>query len=105
MTLLLMAHGILVGLSWIFLTLLTFGAAFFWYFLPPGPTWFKIHEYCNSINFFFTITAFALAVYVPEKTVRKHFSSKHAIMGLAIFILVVFQVLEAFDRSHIPPSP
>ena len=44
------------------------------YFLPPGPTWFKIHEYCNIINFFFTITVFSLALHVIEKCGRKHFS-------------------------------
>ena len=85
--------------------LLAVGAALLRYFLPPGPTWFKIHEYCNSLNFLFTITAFALEVYVLEKYGRKHFYFKHASMVLAIFIIVVFQVLAEFNRPHLPPLP
>ena len=52
MKLLSMAHGILTGLAWEFLTLLAVGAAFLRYFLPPDTTWFKINEYCNILNFF-----------------------------------------------------
>ena len=63
-------------------------------FPHSGTTWFKIHEYCNSLNFFFTITDFALAVHVLEESGRKHFSFKHASMVLYIFIIVVFQVSE-----------
>ena len=38
-------------------------------------------------------------------SMKKHFSFKRASMGLAIFILVVFQVLAAFNRPHIPSPP
>ena len=104
MTLLSMAHGILTGLAWGFLMLLAVGAALLRDFFPPGTTWFKINEYCNSLNCLFTITYFALAVHVLEKAGRENFSFKHASMGLAIFIVVVFQVLAAFNRPH-PPHP
>ena len=67
-------------------------------FLPPGPTCFKIHEYCCSLNFFLTITVFALAVHVLEKS-----DFKHASVFLAVFILVVFQVLAEFNRPKLPP--
>ena len=70
--------------------LLAIGADLLRYFLPPGPTWFNIHEYSNILNFFFSIAVFALAVHVLEKSGRKHFSFKHASMVLAIFILLVF---------------
>ena len=105
MTLLSMDNYILVGLAWGFLALLAIGAALLKYFLPPGHTWSKIHEYCNSLNCFFTITAFALAVHVLEKSGRKHFCFNHASMYLAILILVVFQVLTEFNRPHLPPPP
>ena len=49
----LLSHGILAGLAWVFLTLLDVGADYLQYFLPPGTTWFKIHKYCNSLDFFF----------------------------------------------------
>ena len=52
-------HRILTGLAWEFLTLLAVSVALLQYFLPPGPTWSKIHEYCNSPNCFLTITYFA----------------------------------------------
>ena len=91
-------------LEWGFLTLSAVGAALLQHFLPPGLIWFNIHEYCNSLNLFFAITSFALAVHVLEKSERKQFSFKHASMGLAIFILVVFQYFVAFNRPHLPPS-
>ena len=71
------------------------------YLLPPGPTWFNIHEYRNSLKIFFTITAFVLSVHFIDKSGRKHFSFKHVSMVLAIFILVVFQVLAEFNRLQL----
>ena len=55
MALLFMDHGILASLVWGFLTLLDIGAYLLQYFFPTGPTWFKIHEYCNILNCLFTI--------------------------------------------------
>ena len=40
-----LAHGILEGLTWVFLIPLAVGAALLQYFLPPGTTWFKIHDF------------------------------------------------------------
>ena len=50
-------------------------------------------------------TAFSLAVHVLEKYGREKNSFKHASMGLAILILVIFQVLSEFNRPHLPPPP
>ena len=61
----------------------------------------QIHDYCNILNHLFTITDFDLAVHVLEKARRKHFSFKHVIMGLAIFILVVLNILAAFNRPNL----
>ena len=47
--------------------LLTVGDAFLQYFLPPGSTRLKIHEYFNGLNSLSTITEFALEVHVLEK--------------------------------------
>ena len=91
-----------VGLTWGFLALLDVGAALLQYFPHPGLTWFNIHEYCSSLNYFFTITAFALAVHILDKDGRKHFSLKHTSMVLSIFIVVVFQVWMVFNTP--PPS-
>ena len=44
-------------------------------------------------------------MYVFEKSERKHFYFKHVSMGLAIFTLVVFQVLVTFNRPYLPPTP
>ena len=88
-----LAHFILSGLAWGFLAMLAVGATLLQYFLPPGPIWFKIRrENYNILNYFFTITAFALALYVTETFVSKNISFKHASMVRAIFVLVVFQV-------------
>ena len=100
-----LAHGILTGLAWRFLMLLDIGSTLFQYLLPPGTTWFKIHEYCNSLNCFLAITPFSLSVNFLDKYGRKQFSFKHASMVLYIFILVVFQVLAVFNTPHLPPNP
>ena len=39
-----LSHGILGVLAWVFLTLLVVGADLLQDFLPPGTTWFNIHE-------------------------------------------------------------
>ena len=101
----LLAHGILTGLALGFLMLLGVGSALFQYLLPPGTTWFKIHDYYNSLNCFFAITSCSLSLHVLEKSGRKHFSFKHASMVLYIFIPVVFQVLAVFNTPHLPPNP
>ena len=80
----------MAGLTWGFLTLLDVGTSSLQYFLPPGATCFKIHEYFKIINFLFSVTDFDLVVNVLEKSVKKQFSFKHASMVLAILILVVF---------------
>ena len=53
-------YDILEVLAWEFLILLAVGDALLQNFLPPGPTWLNIHEYCNILNCLFTITDFAL---------------------------------------------
>ena len=98
-----LSRGIPAGLAWGFLTLLAVGADLLRYLLPPGPTWFKIHEYCDSLKIFFTVTSFALTVNDLEKSGGKHFAFKHVSMVLAIFILAVFQVLAEFNRPYPPP--
>ena len=40
-----LARGILTGLAWGFLMILDVGYALLQDLLPPGTTWFKIHEY------------------------------------------------------------
>ena len=85
--------------------LLGVGAALLKDLLLPGTTWFKFYEYYNILNFFFTITKFTLAVHVLDKSGRENFSFQHASMVLAIFILVVFQVLEDFNMTHLPTLP
>ena len=98
-----LARGILAGLAWEFLALLAVGATLLQDFLPPGPTWFKIYELCNSLNCLFTIAAFSLSANAIEKYGRKNFYFKHASMGLAI--IVVFQILVEFNRPKPPPPP
>ena len=96
-----LSNGILTCLAWGYLTPLDVGAALLQYFLAPGNTWFNIYKYCNSLRIFFTITYFPLEMHVIEKYGRTQFSFKHSRMGLAILILVGFQLLVAFNRP--PP--
>ena len=44
-----------------------------------------------------------MAVNVIDKYGRKHFYFKHTSTVLALFIIVVLQVLEEFNRPHLPP--
>ena len=68
-----LSRGILAGLAWVFFTLLAVYTALLQYSFPHGPTWFNIHDYCNSLKFVFTITAFSLAVHVLDKSGRGFF--------------------------------
>ena len=52
-----------------------------------------------------TETYFTLEVHALEKYGRKCFSFKDVSMVVAILILVVFQVLEEFNRPHLSPLP
>ena len=53
------------------LMLLAVGSDLLQDLLPPGPIWFKIDDYCNSLKFFFTIISFDLSVHGIEKAGRK----------------------------------
>ena len=44
-------------------------------------------------------------MHVLDKSGRKHFSFQHVSMVLDIFIIVLFQVLADFKRTHLPPLP
>ena len=66
-----LAHGIMIGLSWGFLMLLAVGTSLLQDLIPPGTTWFEIHEYCNRLNCFFNKPYFDLAVHVIEKSVKE----------------------------------
>ena len=73
------------------------------------PSWYHLVQYPRVLQqpyLFLRHNSLYLGIACSlESSGRKHFSFKHASMGITIFILVVFQVLAAFNRPHPPPTP
>lgn len=104
-----MAHGILAFVAWGVCAPLAISAAVLrdleWSRLPfkefLAKFWLHTHAGLNSLNYIFTVVAFAVAVKNTSSEMDDHFDHTHPRMGLSIFILVSFQVLGGFLRpSH-----
>lgn len=97
----LVAHASLMALAW---GILFPGAALAARFLKPygGAAFFYAHVGGISIGFVFLCVAFGLArAHVGG---GEHYSSGHAKLGLAIFVMVWAQPANAYFRPH-PPAP
>eukprot|EP00986_Skeletonema_menzelii_P004801 scaffold1680_cov139-Skeletonema_menzelii.AAC.8 len=103
-----MAHGILAFLAWGVCAPLAISAAVLrdldWNKLPfkefLAKFWLHAHAGLNSLNYIFTVVAFAVAVKNTSREMDDHFDHTHPRMGLSIFILVSFQVLGGFLRPN-----
>ncbi|KAG8745774.1 hypothetical protein FRC10_007035 [Ceratobasidium sp. 414] len=97
------AHGILSGLG-------------FCFFLPIGvlqarflriwwPRWFKTHWIVQAgLAGPFIVVGFALAVIAVQETGGRHFSDKHMLVGLVLFVLYACQALYGLV-IHIVKNP
>ncbi|KAL7521119.1 hypothetical protein ACHAWX_005818 [Stephanocyclus meneghinianus] len=98
-----LAHGILAFISWGICAPLAVTAAIFrdfegnalWkknFSEKLSKWWFYIHIGCNSLNYFFTLVVFSVAVSTINKEGSPKWYHAHSKMGLAIFLLATFQV-------------
>jgi len=62
--------------------------------------WFLVHRIFMITTFLLTTVGITLAIVAVTKSKDKHFSNAHMIVGLVIFILVVWQPLNASIRPH-----
>jgi hypothetical protein len=95
------AHGILMGLAWGFFAPVAIVSAICRRLIPGEGVWFQIHRAANTLCCILTIAGFGLAVAAYDGAGVPHFSGTHQRIGIAIFIIVLVQVLNGMLRPHI----
>jgi hypothetical protein len=107
------AHGACASVAWAILVPLAIGTSVVrdvlerWGVLPKG-MWFQVHRALNFVAAILTIAAFSLAVRAlnlgsGDGVDFEHFSQKtHHKVGLALFIITLFQALNGMFRPHLP---
>jgi len=98
------AHGILGLLAWGVLVPFAVQSSLLRDLLPQGPTWFHLHRAFNTGAYALFIVLFAIAVHYTNQEGRDQFNGSHQRMGLAMFILVSFQVFGGVLRPHLPAA-
>eukprot|EP00562_Extubocellulus_spinifer_P002443 CAMPEP_0178472190 /NCGR_PEP_ID=MMETSP0696-20121128/1441_1 /TAXON_ID=265572 /ORGANISM="Extubocellulus spinifer, Strain CCMP396" /LENGTH=724 /DNA_ID=CAMNT_0020099369 /DNA_START=190 /DNA_END=2364 /DNA_ORIENTATION=- len=94
------AHGILATLALALATPLAVTTAWFRTLVPSS--WIYIHVFANVSSFFMILLSFILAVMAMSMSKNPaHFSDPHHIAGLAILMLVTFQVMNGFLRPPV----
>ena len=94
------AHGLLATLALALATPLAVTTAWFRTLVPSS--WIYIHVFANVSSFFMILLSFIFAVTAMSmSTSPKHFSDPHHIVGLAILMLVTFQVMNGFLRPPV----
>jgi len=102
-------HGWCATLAWGLLSPMAIGAAILRKWFPNG-LWLKIHQYLNYTVVGLTILAFIFGVAAiksetPAGDDPNHFSSSpspHRLIGLCLFLFVLFQTLSGQYRPHNP---
>ena len=76
-------------------------------FMKPlgGPLFFKAHLLMNLLGFVVVITAFAIIYNHMEDEDGAHFQSRHAQIGLSVFVLMSAPGQPPDSRAALPPRP
>lgn len=94
------AHGLLATLALALATPLAVTTAWFRTLVPSS--WIYIHVFANVSSFFMILLSFIFAVTAMSMSNSpKHFSDPHHIVGLAILMMVTFQVMNGFLRPPV----
>lgn len=93
------AHGTFATLAWAVASPFAISTAWFRTLVPSS--WIYIHVGANILSFVFTLIAFFIAVITMGLSKKKHFQSGHHNIGLALMILVTFQVCNGFLRPPV----
>mmetsp|Transcript_6002 Transcript_6002/g.10092 ORF Transcript_6002/g.10092 Transcript_6002/m.10092 type:complete len:775 (-) Transcript_6002:103-2427(-) len=96
-----LAHGIIAFIAWGVMVPTAVQSAIM-RSLFKGPMWFKLHQNINATAMALTVAVFAIGVAVTSKEGAVHFVNSHERMGLAMFLLVIIQVVDGAIR---PPTP
>jgi hypothetical protein len=99
------AHGFFGAIAFGFLVPFSIGSAWFRDIIPD--LWFKFHVYANLMVGGLTVLSFLLAYIQTSLNKGAHFSESHHKFGLALFILVLMQIIGGLtritsDRKRIP---
>lgn len=99
------AHGFFGAIAFGFLVPFSIGSAWFRDAIPNS--WFKLHVYANLMVGGLTLLSFVLAYVQTSLNKGAHFSESHHKVGLALFILVLIQIISGLtritsDRKRIP---
>ena len=97
-----LAHGLVFFCAWGVFVPFAVQASLLRPLLPEGPIWFQLHRAFNT----FSVVLF-IVFFVFELATTKgggHFTNKHQMMGLSMFIMSIFQVVGGVLRPHTPDS-
>jgi Eukaryotic cytochrome b561 len=94
------AHGTLAVLAWGVATPFAMTVAWFRTLVPSS--WIYIHVFSNVISFVFTVVAVIVAITAQSgQTSPSHFSHPHHIVGVALLVLMTFQIMNGFMRPPV----
>jgi Eukaryotic cytochrome b561 len=103
------AHGILMATSFGVLVPIAVGSSLLRRALKltNNGLWFQIHRFIMTIAALCVVCGFAVAIVALDKTdgsEAEHFKGKHQSIGLAIFVMVLVQMLMGILRPHLPSA-
>jgi Eukaryotic cytochrome b561 len=103
------AHGILMATSFGVLVPIAVGSSLLRHVLKltNNGLWFQIHRFIMIIAALCVVCGFAVAIVALDKTdgsEAEHFKGKHQSIGLAIFVMVLVQMLMGILRPHLPSA-
>jgi Eukaryotic cytochrome b561 len=103
------AHGYLMAISFGVLVPIAVGSSLLRHFLKltNNGLWFQIHRLIMVLAALCVVCGFAVAIVALDKTdgsEAEHFKGDHQSYGLAIFVLVLVQVLMGIFRPHLPSA-
>jgi len=93
----LVAHAVLMGLSWV--VLVPSGVLIARYLKGAGPIWFQLHRAINSLGVLMFFIAWIIGLAEGSRTSKTHLS-----LGSIAVILGVLQVVNALLRPHAPDA-
>ncbi len=94
------AHGFFATLAWALATPFAISVAWFRTLVPAS--WIYIHVFANVFTFLATLIAFVLVVMgISKEDAADHFSKTHHYVGLVLFFIATFQVINGFLRPPV----
>jgi hypothetical protein len=94
------AHGFFAVIAWALASPFAVTVAWFRTLVPAS--WIYIHVFANSLTFVATLTTFFIAIVgVAKQDGADHFSKTHHWVGLVLFFLSCFQVINGFLRPPV----